>query len=396
MHLNDDILRAYADQEYGDRAGAAKHLATCAACRSRLDVLRTRSIRVATHLASLDPGPNAAPRPAAMALAQFNARKRAAAHKEKPSMFKQLFAPRLRPAWIGCGLVLVLALALSFQPVRVWAGNLLGLFRVQQVVVVPVDNTRLSAITGDDALGQQISKLMAESVKVTQDPGEPVEAPNAQAASAAAGFQVRLPASRSDAPKLTVQHAAAFEFIADRARGQGILDQAGYSDVRLPASVDGALIKVKIPAGITAAYGDCPKLDDASEVKGSIGRTMLNCTILAQIPSPTVEAPADLDVAKLAQIALQLTGMTAEQAQAFSQSVDWTSTLVVPIPRNGAKYEQVAVDGVTGNLIQRPLDDAPEYSLIWVKDGIIYAIGGLGNDVDAAVAMANSLSDSAR
>jgi hypothetical protein len=51
---------------------------------------------------------------------------------------------------------------------------------------------------------------------------------------------------------------------------------------------------------------------------------------------------------------------------------------------------------VSGSLIQRPLDDAPEYSLIWVKDGIIYAIGGLGNNVDAALAMANSLSDSAR
>ena len=395
MHLNDDALRAYADHELADMAGAAAHLATCAACRGRLDALRDRAGRVAADLATLDPGPDAAPRPAAMALAQFNARKRAAAQKEKPTMFNRLFAPRLRPAWIGAGLVLALALALSFQPVRVWAGNLLGLFRVQQVVVLPVDNTRLSAITGDDALGQQISQMMSDSVKVTKDPGDPVAVPDAQAASDAAGFQVRLPASRSDAPKLTVQGAAAFEFVANRNHAQGILDQAGFTDVQLPASVDGALIKVNIPAGVTAAYGDCPKLDDES-VKGSIGRTLQNCIVLAQIPSPTVVAPPDLDVAALAQIGLQFTGMTADQAQAFSQSVDWTSTLVVPIPRNGAKYAQVPVDGVTGSLIQRPLDDAPEYSLIWVKDGIIYAIGGLGNNVDAALAMANSLSDSAR
>ena len=49
-----------------------------------------------------------------------------------------------------------------------------------------------------------------------------------------------------------------------------------------------------------------------------------------------------------------------------------------------------------GSLIQRPLDNTPEYSLIWVKDGIVYAIGGLGNNVDAALAMANSLSDTTR
>jgi hypothetical protein len=396
MHPNDDALRAYSDHELTDMAGAATHLAGCGVCRDRLDVVQDRAGRVAAHLASLDPGPDAAPRPAVMALAQFNARRQAAAHKEKSTMFNRLFAPRLRPAWIGAGLVLALALALSFQPVRVWAGNLLGLFRVQQVVVLPVDNTRLSAITGDDALGQQISQMMSDSVKVTQDPGDPMAVPDAKAASDTAGFQVRLPASRSDAPKLTVQRAAAFEFVANRDRAQGILDQAGFTDVQLPASVDGALIKVNIPAGVTAAYGDCPKLDDESSVKGSIGRTMQNCIILAQIPSPTVVAPPDLDVAPLAQIALQFTGMTAEQAQAFSQSVDWTSTLVVPIPRNGAKYAQVPVDGVTGSLIQRPLDDAPEYALIWVKNGIIYAIGGLGNNVDTAVAMANSLSDSTR
>jgi hypothetical protein len=83
--------------------------------------------------------------------------------------------------------------------------------------------------------------------------------------------------------------------------------------------------------------------------------------------------------------------MDAQEAHDFSQTVDWASTLVIPIPRNGASYEQVLVDGVTGNLIRRPTDDAPEYGLIWVKNGLIYAIGGLGNDWQQALDMANSL-----
>jgi hypothetical protein len=64
---------------------------------------------------------------------------------------------------------------------------------------------------------------------------------------------------------------------------------------------------------------------------------------------------------------------------------------VVPIPRNAATYEQISVDGVTGTLIQRPADDAPQYALLWVKDGIIYAISGLGADTQTAIQMANSL-----
>jgi hypothetical protein len=113
--------------------------------------------------------------------------------------------------------------------------------------------------------------------------------------------------------------------------------------------------------------------------------------MLVQIPSPTVTTPPDLDVAQLAQIGLQFTGMSAEEAQTFSQTVDWTSTLIVPIPRNGAVYTQVPVDGVTGYLIQRPADDAPQYAVIWVKDGILYAIGGLGSNSSAALEMADSL-----
>jgi hypothetical protein len=118
---------------------------------------------------------------------------------------------------------------------------------------------------------------------------------------------------------------------------------------------------------------------------------MANCILLAEIPSPSVNAPSDLDVEQLAEIGLQFTGMTPAQAHDFSQTVDWTSTLVIPIPRNGSTYKQVAVDGVTGYLIQRPADDAPQYALVWLKNGIIYAIGGEGSDTAGALAMGNAL-----
>lgn len=118
---------------------------------------------------------------------------------------------------------------------------------------------------------------------------------------------------------------------------------------------------------------------------------MIKCTMLVQMPSPTMEAPSDLPMDQLVEMGLQLTGMTPEQARAYRQTVDWTSTLVLPIPRNGASYKPVTVDGSAGYLVQRPLDDAPQYALVWVRGGIIHAIAGLGNGADAALTMANSL-----
>jgi hypothetical protein len=83
--------------------------------------------------------------------------------------------------------------------------------------------------------------------------------------------------------------------------------------------------------------------------------------------------------------------MKPDQARAFSQSVDWTTTLVVPIPRGAATYTSVTVDGTKGYLIQRPHDDAPEFAIVWVKNGIIYAVGGLSSDTNSALELANSL-----
>jgi hypothetical protein len=309
-------------------------------------------------------------------------------------MLKNIFSPRLRPLWVGLSIVLVFSVALSFAPVRAWAGSLLGLLRVQHILVVPVDTTRLSDL-GGSSMGKQISQLLSDSTTVTKEAGEPRRVADAAQASQLAGFSVRLPASRSDLPQLSVQDSTAFEFVVNRDRAQVLLNEAGLSDVQLPAALDGATIKVDIPAGVTAAYGDCPQVDNRDrEGQGSPGRRMINCIILAEIPSPSVTTPPELDaeqVRRLAEIGLQFSGMTPQQAHEFSQTVDWTSTLVVPIPRNGASYKQVSVDGVTGNLIERPTDDAPQYLLMWVKDGIIYAIGGLGSDTSAALEMANSL-----
>ena len=83
--------------------------------------------------------------------------------------------------------------------------------------------------------------------------------------------------------------------------------------------------------------------------------------------------------------------MSPAEADEFTSTVNWTSTLLVPIPRNASVNEQVSVDGVTGTLIQRPSDDAPQFALLWVKDGIIYAISGLGTNSQQAIDMANSL-----
>jgi hypothetical protein len=383
-HLTEGELRAAMDGELN--AASLHHLETCTACRERQEQMKAESLHTARLLGFLAPGDEPAPS-ARTAWIRFSQEYMI---KKEYSMFKRLFSNSL--VRYATAALLILALVLAFPGTRAMAGELLNLFRVQQVTVVPVDFTGLEQLTGDGALGNKFTQLISQSIVMDKKPGEPVEAASAAQASQMAGFNVRVPADKTPS-QMYVTDSAAFRIEVDRTKAQALLNEAGRSDLVLPESVDGADISVEIPSSVSVAFGTCPK-PGASEVVGeesSVASRYPDCVILAEIPSPTVNAPASLDIDQLARIGLEFTGMSPEQAAQFVSTVNWTSTLVVPIPNNAVTNEQVAVDGVTGTLIERSADDMPKFALLWVKNGIIYAISGRGTDSAQAIEMANSL-----
>ena len=390
-HLDDGQLRAAMDGELN--TNELEHLANCAVCLSRQKELESQLQFASDKLSFLASATNDSRLSSTSAWFRFKSHKLT---QKEISMFRKLFsAPIVR---YGVPALLVFALVFAFPATRALAGELLNLFRVQRVTVVPIDFTGMEQLNG--VVGNNISQLISDSVTMQKEPGDPVNAANIDEASQLAGFNVRAPEGQTPS-RISVMSGASFAFTIDRAKAQALLDEAGRSDLVLPEEVDGADVSVNIPSSVSIAFGTCPEPSSESEAaremeretttSGSPGRVYKDCIILAQIPSPEVSAPASLDIAKLAQIGLEFTGMTAEEAAQFTSTVDWTSTLVVPIPKNAASYQQVSVDGVTGTLIERPSDDSPQFALFWVKDGIIYTIGGLGSSAQQALEIANSL-----
>lgn len=384
-HLNVGQLRAALDGEL-DSAGLT-HLESCSYCQVRQKALQTHSKLVADQLAFLSSETKVPGLSSSSAWLRF---KEYQLVKKETNMFRKLFASSI--VRYGVPALLILALVFAFPATRAFASEILNLFRVQQVTIIPVDFTGMEQLNGVD--GPDISQLISNSITMTQKPGDPTQAGDVNEASKLANFDVRSPQDKTPS-SIYVTDGTAFTFVVDRAKAQALLEEAGRSDLVLPDTLDGAKISVNIPSNVSIAFGNCPPPssdgDGFSTGPGSPGRRYPDCVILAEIPSPSVSAPASVDVAQLAQLGLEFSGMSPEQAAAFTDTVDWTSTLVVPIPKNAATYEQVAVDGVTGTLIQRPADDAPQFALLWVKDGIIYAIGGLGSNSQQALDIANSL-----
>jgi hypothetical protein len=292
----------------------------------------------------------------------------------------------------------------TVAPVRSWAESLLAIFRVEHFTVLELNPASLkdTSLENNQLLNQAIDRAFSDEVTVTQRPQKPLLVGDAATASKLAGFTLQLLPGETPS-SLWLESGAGMQMKLDRDRIQSILDEAGRSDLQIPASVDGATIGVRVPAGVMAFYGNCG--DVASRMVGErsssqnttqpSGNAVLKadstCVKLIELPSPIVSAPEEIDPGQIAQVALQFLGMSANDAANFTQTVDWTSTLVLPVVRGESKYEQVHVNGNEGALLRSArVSQSDHFTLMWVDNGIVFALNGTGDDT-TAINMASQL-----
>ena len=305
-------------------------------------------------------------------------------------MTNKISSRSLRPLWVGLTLVVLLAISLAFPQVRAAANDFLALFRVQQIAVVQFNPQTMEI--GDQAAAQ-IETVISEDVQFEQF-GEFQSAGSAAEASSLAGFNVRLP-EQTPQGNLDVQPGGKATFLIDLPRLKAVFDAIGKPEIGLPDELQGQPVTLEIPRQVTAYFGECMPVD-APFVEGQdpdmpVKPWQDGCLTLTQMPSPTVGAPEGLDIAQFGQAYLQLLGLSEEQAAQYASTVDWTTTFVLPVPYNDMTYQDVAVDGVQGKLIQQLYDPTyGSYILLWVKDGIIYSLTGFGN-ADGGLEIANGL-----
>lgn len=362
-HLQENLLYAWVDHEVPaeQRALIQDHLQQCPDCRVRLDAIMKQTKRVNAHLDSLSPTFSQDPR-AAYSRFTHSSRYQKTQKELIPTMFKQ------RSLWATLAIIAIVAVIVSATPARAWASSFLGLFRAQKVQVVTFDPAAVqNAHRQLEANGEAIQQLFQEDMQVTQD-GESIKVASATEAQAIAGYTPRLPAAITDGT-ITVEPGMHATFTINQQKVQTLMEAAGIK-ANLPASVDGKTVTVDMSRMVTVSSG-CTKMDEVNT--DPTDPDQQSCTSVMQMPSPVVNAPDELNIQELGQAMFQFMGLSEEDAQALSQRIDWTSTLVLPIPNEGTiQYQDVQVDDVTGTLLQA--DKADGAMLIWVKNGVIYGV----------------------
>lgn len=298
---------------------------------------------------------------------------------------------RRRTEWAAAALLALLVIGLAGLPAgRRLVYKLVGSLREQRAHSV---NLSLSGFADNQTVQQMIAQMVSQHV-TTVESEQPQIATSVAQASRLAGFDVRLLGARDETPQLSVSGERRVRMTVDRARLQLILKEAGRRNLSVPASVNGALVTVRIPRMVSARYGTCPTPSSAAAnlaTPAPSSTRYINCVLLVEGPRPRINAPPGFHFAPLAEIGLQAVGMTAGQARQFLQSVNWQALLAMPIPPSLRSYTSVEVNGATGTLFNMSATDGPSYALIWSQGGLNYSLMGFGDPLKA-VKLADSLS----
>ena len=289
-----------------------------------------------------------------------------------------------RPLWTALAVVVILALVFTLTPASALANSFLGLFRVQKVTVVSFNPQAIK--NSESALQNQsdaIQQVFQDDLKITGG-GQAQSTTVVDEAAQWAGFTPRV-LELGSAPVFNVKPVEEARFTLHQGKLQALIDAAGV-DYQLPKAVDGQVVTLIVPISVMATYGSCPQTDANPGIDSAA-----DCTTLMQLSSPTVDAPPELDIKQLGAAMFQFLGLSPAEAQKLSSQIDWTTTLVLPIPQGeGVSYQDFTIDGVTGTLIYSTDASQEYYAVIWTKAGMLYNLtgpGGLEQAQQAAAAL---------
>jgi hypothetical protein len=273
-------------------------------------------------------------------------------------------------------------------PGRDLAQQFFSSLRIAKPQPVSVNIPSFAGPSATHGLLALVSGMIAETSSVTLD--EPDRAvPDAATASRIAGFAAALPRERRDRATLIVTGAHAVTLAVNRAQLRTIFAEAGVAGIDVAPALNGAVVTIKTPRSIRAQYGHCPapvvnSLQNQLQGPPPPSADNGDCVVLSESPAAMVDVPPSLDLAPLVVVALELSGMSPNETQAFQRTVDSRSALTLSLPRFLRSYDSVDVGGAKGMLLNTAGRRGPTYVLIWVRNGLAYSLSGYGSAADAA------------
>ena len=302
---------------------------------------------------------------------EFAARLRATLRAVPPNAVARVAPAAAMKKWFAAAAsIAVVGLVFTFPPVQAAAEAFLDFFRVKQFTGVQFDPERLQSL---ESSGLRPEAIFG-AVEPLTTPQEPVSYASAADAGAAAGIRVRTPAwvpPGFSSMGFMASSEMAARITINTAGMQAVLDTLGLPDVELPEGLDGQTATVRLPPVVTQTFVN-------RDMKDRTGEILERTVHVIQAQSPDVSFPAGLDLSKLAYAGLRVLGMPRDEAYRMSTTIDWRTTLIVPVPSKAVAYRPLNVAGNEGLLIEGLAagERFPGGVLMWSAGGETFAVAG--------------------
>lgn len=386
----------------GERAKARAHLATCPDCAADERSVAISSREVYDLLAALDPLTDEIP-DTTTALAAIQARlDTESEHKRGPETMQALRPSRTRLfqgnrrrryGWLTAAVAAVLVALLLLPNAGALADQFLALFRVQQFQPVSINPQSFS--TDLTSYLQNFGDMQGH-YNSPPDISDPTQAQVKQYIN----FPLLLPSHLPPG----VGHVVHFYLLGsyqgtvtfNTAKARAYLDQTGQSDVRIPASLNGATFFITSDPGVVVNYSNCQQRQRLSVNKGISSQaesTSAQCNsgtpfYMVEVPGPTVQGEGKASLKVLREFMLSLPKL-APEIRDMLQHLDLDKgTVPLPIPPE-VHAQQVTVQDTSGVLLA---DSSLKIgAVIWQTHGIIYMIATETSNGTEVLDTANSL-----
>jgi hypothetical protein len=242
--------------------------------------------------------------------------------------------------------------------VRAAADQLLGVFRVQKIVFMPISPERIQQLQNLNIKGDAL--FVGQPQHSNQ--AAPHTVASADEAAQVAGYRVGRPA-KLPGPATSTEYSVAtpgsMRFQINVATARQVLDLLDIRDVTVPDELSTQPIVVDAKPFVVAHY------------HGANYDLTLN-----QGPSPNVTLPKDANLEQLGKVALRVLGMTPEQAEIASRQINWSNTLLFPFPSDADNIRQVSVNGEQALLIGGGGRRNAHWQLYWQVGDRLYMLAG--------------------
>jgi hypothetical protein len=262
-----------------------------------------------------------------------------------------------------------LVLVISYAPARQVLADFLAIFRVREFSAITIDRAQLDKL---DTLKEALRTSNLVTPVIEREPAQPREVASASEAASLAGFDVQspdhLPSGAQSKGIEVVAPGPAVRVEFDPAKIESQLAAAGITGVQLPPMQAGTVraeVTSIVTQEFTLPWTGAP--DRAPRLR------------IVQATSPAVTLPPGADPKALGETYLKILGLPEKDAKLLAARIDWTGTLLIPMPAGLGTFRDIDIHGDPGLYMEQtgPEDAVMRGSVVlWQHGGVIRAVIG--------------------